>query len=171
MKRALLHDLTALVAGLLFGAGLTVSGMTRPQKVIGFLDVFGTWDASLLFVMLGAIAVHFFAYRLTRGRRAPLLAAKFFVPSRRDLDVRLLIGAAVFGVGWGLGGYCPGPGFVSLASGGAGATIFVGCMLAGMFGAGKFEAALARDEQQPPSSPVSALVATETPIHSEMNHV
>ena len=145
MNRPLLRDLSALAAGVLFAAGLVVSGMTRPLKVLAFLDIFGAWDASLMLVMLGAIAVHLFAYRLIRGRSAPLFAPKFVVPSRRDLDAKLLIGAAVFGTGWGLGGYCPGPGIVSVPGGGSGAAVFVVAMLAGMFATGKLEAALARD--------------------------
>ena len=144
MKRSLLHALSALAAGLLFGAGLLVSGMTRPMKVIGFLDVFGRWDASLMFVMVGAIAVHAVAYRLIRKRSSPLFAGKFVLPTRRDLDAKLLIGAALFGVGWGLGGYCPGPGIVSLAGGGLNALVFVSAMLAGMLATGKLEAARGR---------------------------
>jgi uncharacterized protein len=149
MSRARLHDLSALAAGLVFGAGLAVSGMTRPQKVIGFLDVLGDWDASLMFVMLGAIAVHTVGYRWKRAQNAPLFAAKFLVPSRRDLDAKLVLGAAVFGAGWGLGGYCPGPGLVSLAGGGADAAIFVSAMLAGLFAAGRLEA---RSTHQAPES-------------------
>jgi uncharacterized membrane protein YedE/YeeE len=157
MNRSVLRDLSALVAGLVFGAGLTVSGMTRPQKVLGFLDVFGRWDASLMFVMIGAIAVHLIAYRLIRGRNAPLFAAKFAIPTRRDLDAKLLIGAALFGVGWGLGGYCPGPGIVSLPAGGAGAAVFVCAMLTGMFGTGKLEALLARSKQVKQASAQSSV--------------
>jgi len=128
------HDvrrgLAALGSGVLFGTGLLISGMTRPDKVLGFLDLFGAWDASLMFVMLGAIAVHALAYRMVRGRSAPLLAAKFALPTRRDVDMKLLLGAAVFGAGWGLAGYCPGPGLVAAVSGG-GALVFVGSLLAG----------------------------------------
>lgn len=144
MNRAALRNWSALAAGLLFGTGLVISGMTRPQKVLDFLDVFGHWDASLMFVMLGAIGVHFFAYRAIRRRGAPLFDATFRVPERRDLDPKLLLGAAVFGAGWGLSGYCPGPSLVSLPSGGTGVLLFVIAMLAGMFGAGRLEAALPR---------------------------
>jgi uncharacterized membrane protein YedE/YeeE len=158
MNRTVMHELSALAAGLLFGGGLAVSGMTRPQKVLGFLDVFGKWDPSLMFVMLGAIGVHQFAYRLIRGRNAPLFAAKFAVPSRRDLDAKLLLGAAVFGAGWGLGGYCPGPGIASLPGGGMGALVFVSAMLAGVLGTGKLEAMLARDNPKhvPSAAPAPA---------------
>ena len=119
------------VAGALFGAGLLLAGMTRPDKVIGFLDLFGRWDPSLMFVMAGAIAVHLVAYRLVVKRPRPLFDAGFHLPTRRDLDARLLAGAAIFGVGWGLGGFCPGPGLVSAAAGGD-ALVFVVTMTAGM---------------------------------------
>jgi uncharacterized membrane protein YedE/YeeE len=153
MKRRFFGELSALGAGALFGVGLAVSGMTRPQKVLGFLDVFGAWDASLMFVMLGAIGVHWIAYRMIRGRSAPLFAPKFVVPTRRDLDAKLVIGAAVFGAGWGLGGYCPGPGIVSLPHGGSGALIFVIAMLVGLFATGKVEARLSRSRAERPSPP------------------
>jgi len=124
--------LASLLAGLLFGVGLGVSGMTRPEKVAGFLDVTGQWDASLAFVMAGAIAVHTLLYRLIRRRPSPIFDEKFHVPTRRDLDGKLLVGAALFGVGWGLGGFCPGPSLVSAAAGQGGALLFVAAMLAGM---------------------------------------
>lgn len=162
MNRSVLRDLSALIAGLVFGAGLVVSGMTRPEKVLGFLDVAGRWDASLMFVMVGAIGVHLFAYRFIRGRAAPLFAAKFAIPTRRDLDAKLLIGAALFGAGWGLGGYCPGPGIVSLPGGGAGATVFVIAMLAGMFGTGKLEALLARGKHERSHGPVPSSESSQT---------
>lgn len=135
------RDLLAAVgSGALFGAGLVLSGMTRPEKVVGFLDIGGAWDPSLAFVMAGAIAVHALAYRWVRGQRAPLFAAKFNVPTRRDVDFKLLLGAALFGAGWGMGGYCPGPGIVSLASGGAGPVVFVAAMLLGMLATARLEA-------------------------------
>jgi uncharacterized membrane protein YedE/YeeE len=123
---------------------LVVSGMTQPQKVLGFLDPFGQFDASLMFVMIGAIAVHALAYRAKRARAAPLYSQHFVVPTRRDIDVKLLLGAFVFGAGWGLGGYCPGPGIVSLAGGGASALAFVAAMVAGMFVTAKVEAYAAK---------------------------
>jgi uncharacterized membrane protein YedE/YeeE len=125
-------SLAALLSGLLFGVGLGVSGMTLPAKVIGFLDVAGDWDASLAFVMVGAIAVHAVLYRLVRRRPVPLFDGTFHVPTRRDLDARLVVGAALFGVGWGLGGFCPGPALVSLGSGSGAAVLFVAAMLVGM---------------------------------------
>jgi uncharacterized membrane protein YedE/YeeE len=139
--------LAALGSGLVFGAGLVVSGMTKPEKVIGFLDLFGAWDASLAFVMLGAIAVHFVAHRLVRGRSAPLLAPRFALPTRRDIDMKLVVGAAVFGVGWGLAGYCPGPGLVAAASGG-GAVVFVAALLAGTWLTAQLENLAARKQKE-----------------------
>ena len=105
-------QLTSFVSGIVFALGLGISGMTRPIKVIGFLDLFGNWDASLAFVMIGAIAVYFLAHRISLNMTSPLLAAKFSLPTRSDLDRRLVIGAVIFGVGWGLAGFCPGPAIV-----------------------------------------------------------
>jgi uncharacterized protein len=149
--------IVVFVSGALFGAGLAISGMTRPAKVIGFLDVFGDWDPSLAFVMMGAIAVHFVAYRLVSGRSAPLFGAKFAIPTRKDIDLRLLAGAAIFGVGWGIGGYCPGPGITSLATGAVSVMVFVLAMVVGMFATGRFEAALgrARGSSSPAPGPSS----------------
>lgn len=121
----------SFLVGLLFALGLGVAGMTQPQKVIGFLDL-ANWDPSLLFVMVGAIGIHAAAYPLIRRRRSPLLDGQWHVPTRSDITPRLLIGAAIFGVGWGLGGFCPGPGLTALASGDTRAIVFVGAMLLGM---------------------------------------
>ena len=123
-----------LLAGALFGVGLALAGMTRPGKVIGFLDVTGDWDPSLALVMLGAIGVHAVAYRLAGRMGAPWLGGRFAIPTRRDVDRRLLAGAAMFGLGWGLGGFCPGPGLTSLVTGRADALVFVGAMISGMVG-------------------------------------
>lgn len=101
-------NVAAFGTGALFAVGLAVSGMTKPSKVIGFLDIAGAWDASLAFVMVGAIAVHFVAHRVVMRRPSPLFDEEFHLPTRKDLDVRLILGAALFGVGWGLGGFCPG---------------------------------------------------------------
>lgn len=125
--------LPSFLSGVLFALGLGISGMTRPIKVIGFLDIFGQWDASLAFVMLGAIGIYFVAYRLSRTMSSPLLALKFAIPSRTDLDARLIAGAALFGIGWGLGGFCPGPAITSLASGAAPVAVFVATMAAGIY--------------------------------------
>ncbi len=125
--------LTSFISGLVFALGLGISGMTRPIKVIGFLDFFGNWDASLAFVMIGAIGVYFIAYRLSRNMAAPILGPVFSVPNRTDLDSRLIAGAALFGAGWGLGGFCPGPAITALASGAAPVAVFVASMTAGIY--------------------------------------
>jgi uncharacterized membrane protein YedE/YeeE len=124
---------TPFISGIVFALGLGISGMTRPVKVIGFLDFFGAWDASLAFVMLGAIAVYFSAYRWSSKMSSPLLAPDFSLPKRRDLDAKLIAGAAIFGAGWGLGGFCPGPALTSLACGAPAALIFVAAMVGGMY--------------------------------------
>jgi uncharacterized membrane protein YedE/YeeE len=126
-------QLTAFIAGLLFAAGLGVGGMTQPAKVFGFLDVAGNWDPSLAFVMLGAVAVHATAVRGILRRRAPLFAVRFALPTRRNIDARLVVGAALFGVGWGLGGYCPGPAVTALGGGAPAVGLFVPAMVAGMW--------------------------------------
>jgi uncharacterized protein len=123
---------TAFLAGVLFAFGLGVGGMTQPARVIGFLDFAGRWDPSLAFVMSGAVVTYAVLFRLVRRRKRPMLAAAFSIPTRRDVDGRLLAGAALFGVGWGLAGYCPGPGIVSLAAGTAPVVVFVTAMVAGM---------------------------------------
>src|SRR5262245_52978645 len=108
--------LIAFSSGALFAVGLVISGMTQPAKVIGFLDFAGAWDASLAFVMVGALAVHLVAYRIVARRTAPVFANAFEIPTATAVDRRLVWGAAIFGVGWGLAGYCPGPVLVSLGS-------------------------------------------------------
>jgi uncharacterized membrane protein YedE/YeeE len=127
------------VSGLLFGLGLAVSGMSKPEKVIGFLDLFGSWDPTLMLVMAGAVAVHFVAYRLVKKQSSPLFGERFAIPTRRDIDVKLVAGSALFGAGWGLGGFCPGPGLVSSASGGASALVFIGAMLPAMYATSRME--------------------------------
>lgn len=124
--------LAALAAGLVFGVGLILSGMTDPGKVKGFLDVAGNWDPSLAFVMGGAILVGFFAFRRAGRRGRTFLGGALHLPNRRDVDLRLLGGSIVFGVGWGLAGFCPGPALVSFASGVDQAAVFVAAMLGGM---------------------------------------
>jgi uncharacterized protein len=121
------------IAGLVFGVGLSVSGMTDPAKVIGFLDPVSGWDPSLMFVMGGGVIVNAVAYRWIRSRRTdPWFDLQFHVPTRRDIDPQLVTGAAIFGVGWGLGGLCPGPGIVAAASGSWSGILFVIAMLVGM---------------------------------------
>jgi len=123
---------TTFLSGLLFAVGLGVGGMTQPAKVIGFLDITGNWDPALMFVIAGAIGTYSLIYRLSRRRNAPVLATNFQVPTRKDVDRRLLAGAAIFGAGWGLGGFCPGPALTSLASGQTPVLVFVVAMLGGM---------------------------------------
>jgi uncharacterized protein len=126
-------SLTSFISGIVFALGLGISGMTRPIKVIGFLDFFGSWDPSLALVMIGAIGVYFLAYRWSLTLTSPVLAAKFSLPMRSDLDWRLVTGAAIFGAGWGLGGFCPGPAIVSLASGAVPVMVFVAAMAFGIY--------------------------------------
>jgi uncharacterized membrane protein YedE/YeeE len=137
MNRRATRVLVAFASGLLFGIGLLVSGMTRPAKVIAFLDPLGAWDPSLAFVMAGAVGVYGLAAR--SRARAPLAAPLFSAPPVPRIDRPLLVGAALFGVGWGLSGYCPGPSLVSVVSCGAGVLVFVGSMLLGNFAVGVFE--------------------------------
>lgn len=121
------------VAGALFGAGLLISGMTQPARVIGFLDVTGRWDPSLMFVMGGAVVVYGILFRWIRRRRAdPWFDTAFHLPTRRDIDRPLILGSVLFGIGWGIGGLCPGPGIVSAASGSQVGLAFLAAMLAGM---------------------------------------
>ncbi len=127
------NGLAALMVGFVFAIGLGISGMTQPQKVVGFLDVFGKWDPSLIFVMVGGIIVHFVTYKLIRKRKSPLLHTSWHVPTKNEITPALIIGALLFGIGWGLGGFCPGPAVTSLASFQLRPLLFVVSMLAGMF--------------------------------------
>lgn len=124
--------LTSLLAGLVFGLGLIVSGMANPAKVLGFLDLAGPWDPSLALVMGGAIAVGFFAFLLARNRARSFLGAEMKLPNARHIDRRLVLGSLLFGMGWGVAGFCPGPGLVALGMGEGKALVFVAAMLAGM---------------------------------------
>lgn len=125
--------LIALLAGLLFGAGLALGGMTNPAKVVGFLDVGGRWDPSLAFVMGSALLVTFPVFAWVRRASRPLLAERFQLPAKRDLDPQLLAGAALFGIGWGIAGLCPGPAIANLAAGSPEVLLFVVAMVAGMW--------------------------------------
>ena len=124
--------LTALLAGLVFGLGLIVSGMTDPSKVTGFLDLVGVWDPSLALVMGGAIGVGLVAFRLARSRSKALLGGPMQLPTAHQIDRRLVLGGLMFGVGWGMAGYCPGPVLASLATGGSKPLIFTLAMLVGV---------------------------------------
>lgn len=132
---------SALVVGLLFGAGLAISGMTNPAKILAFLDIAaiadGAWDGTLLFVMGGALAVTYFGYRYVLARPHPVLDSVFHLPTARDIDRRLIIGAAIFGIGWGLVGYCPGPAIAALSWPQAEPALFVAAMMAGLWIGGK----------------------------------
>jgi uncharacterized membrane protein YedE/YeeE len=131
-----MHIIMALVVGLLFGIGLIVSGMTDPSKVIGFLDLAGKWNPSLAFVMGGAILVGVFAFAVARKRTTSVLGGAMQLPTARHIDRRLVLGSLLFGAGWGIAGFCPGPAIVSLGAGEPKALVFVLAMLAGM---GAFE--------------------------------
>jgi uncharacterized protein len=123
---------TSLLAGLVFGLGLIVSGMANPAKIHGFLDLAGRWDPSLAFVMTGAIAVGVIAFAMANKRTVSLIGAEMKLPAARHIDRRLVVGSALFGIGWGVAGFCPGPGLVALGMGEAKAVVFVAAMLAGM---------------------------------------
>ena len=127
-------NIASFICGIFFSIGLGISGMTQPQKVIGFLDIFGKWNPSLAFVMGGAVLSYLtLQLWIQRHFSIPLLGGSFQIPSRKDLDPSLIIGALLFGSGWGLGGYCPGPSITSLGSGSVNALLFVVAMGVGMF--------------------------------------
>jgi uncharacterized membrane protein YedE/YeeE len=140
------------VCGLLFAVGLCFSGMTQPTKVIGFLDFTGDWDPSLAFVMMGAMGVFAIAARWAQSLRAPLMAASFPSLAKRDIDARLVVGAALFGVGWGLAGYCPGPAVASIATLAVPTLSFIGSMLVGMFAFALFERIQKPSTSSPPQA-------------------
>mgnify|MGYP006872463637 FL=1 len=131
-KLTLERNFVSFFVGLLFAVGLAIAGMTQPQKIIAFLDPWN-WDASLLFVMVGAVGVHMLSYPLIRRRATPLLDTKWHVPTRRDITPSLLLGSSLFGVGWGLGGFCPGPALAALPAADLRTLLFVGSMLIGMW--------------------------------------
>jgi uncharacterized membrane protein YedE/YeeE len=126
------ETLAGLITGFLFGLGLCLAGMTSPAVVQGFLDIAGAWNPALLFVMAGGVVVTFLGYRFLVPKSRPLWASSFTIPSATRIDTPLISGAAIFGIGWGLAGYCPGPAVVSLASGRTGVFVFVFSMAAGM---------------------------------------
>jgi uncharacterized membrane protein YedE/YeeE len=128
-----MYALASFFAGLVFGVGLIVSGMINPVKVLGFLDLAGAWDPSLAVVMAGAVAVGAIAFAFAGRRAASLLGTSMNLPAGREIDRRLVVGSLVFGVGWGLAGFCPGPALVALGAGKLKALAFVAAMLAGMF--------------------------------------
>ncbi len=132
MRNSLARNLAALLSGLLFGFGLCLSGMLDPARVRGFLDIAGRFDPSLAFVLTGALAVSCAGYQVSRRLRRPLLDNAFHFPKKNDIDLPLITGAAIFGIGWGMGGLCPGPAITSLALGFAPVYIFAAMMIAGI---------------------------------------
>ena len=136
--------LVNLALGLLFGVGLVVSGMSDPAKVLNFLDFFGTWDPSLAFVMGGAVLVGFVGYRSVLARQKPIIGDRFYLPAKNDIDVHVLAGPAIFGIGWGLGGFCPGPALAGLGLGAAGTVAFIPAMITGMWAARLIDETLPR---------------------------
>jgi len=133
--------LVALLSGLLFGFGLSLGGMTQPAVVLGFLDIFGQWDPRLVFVMAGAVLTAALGYRVLLRRPRPLLAERFSWPTGRRIDARLIGGAALFGIGWGIAGYCPGPALASLSGGAPALLVLVASMIAGWWLAARLPAA------------------------------
>jgi uncharacterized membrane protein YedE/YeeE len=139
--------LSSYLIGLVFGVGISISGMANPAKVLNFFDVAGTWDPSLAFVMGGALIVTFLGYRYVLKRPAPLLSTSFQLPTRRDLDLPLIGGSAVFGVGWGIAGFCPGGALPALGTGKTEVFIFVASLLCGIVAAKVLQAAIAKRAQ------------------------
>ncbi len=138
MKIIMKNSFSALLVGFIFALGLGISGMTQPQKVFGFLDVFGQWDPSLIFVMIGAIIFHFVTFkfinfRVIKKNHKPLFSNDWHVPTKKEITPALILGSVLFGIGWGLGGYCPGPAITSLASFETRPIVFVVSMIGGMF--------------------------------------
>lgn len=127
-----MRPLLGFAAGLLFGVGLVVAGMSNPAKVLNFLDLAGTWDPSLAFVMGGALVTTFIGYRLVWMRERPFAAPSFDLPQKSDLDAPLLVGSALFGIGWGIGGFCPGPAWTALPLLAPGTLVFIPALLVGL---------------------------------------
>jgi uncharacterized membrane protein YedE/YeeE len=151
MKSSLPQALTALIAGLLFGLGLGLSQMIDRDRVLGFLDVAGTWDPTLIFVLGGAVGVTVITFRFIIGRPHPLLGNRFYLPSRTDIDRSLILGAAIFGVGWGISGYCPGPAITALVLGIWNPVIFLIAMILGSMTQKWLAATTQKRSQQSPS--------------------
>lgn len=142
----MIPKITAFASGVLFAIGLGVGGMNRPEKIIGFLDV-ANWDPALLFVMAGAMMTYMVLFRVVTKRPSPLTHARFEIPTRREISGRLIVGSTLFGVGWALAGFCPGPAIVSLATGSTSVLTFVVAMGAGMYAYRHVDAWLAAREQ------------------------
>lgn len=142
-----MHLIVIYLIGVIFGTGIVLSGMANPAKVINFFDVAGSWDPSLAFVMGGALVVTFVGYRIVFGRARPIFEGRFVLPTARNLDARLIGGSAVFGVGWGIAGFCPGGALPALGTGRTEVILFVIAMLGGIFAA-KFLQNLSRPKAQ-----------------------
>jgi len=140
MKQLAKQDFLALASGTIFGVGLGLSQMIDRQRVLGFLNLAGTWDPTLLFVLAGAVAFTVVAFRFVLRRQIPLLGNKFYLPTRKDIDSNLILGTAIFGIGWGISGYCPGPGITALVLGSWNPVLFVLALLAGMFAFNRYKA-------------------------------
>lgn len=125
-------SVNSLFSGVLFGFGLALSGMVNPSKIIGFLDISGNWDPSLIFVMAGGVLVTIISFRFLLNRPTPIFGGKLVLPTKQDIDTPLLAGAGIFGIGWALGGFCPGPALSALAYGNEKVFIFVGAMIVGI---------------------------------------
>lgn len=137
--------LVSYLIGLIFGVGISISGMANPAKVVNFFDFAGIWDPSLAFVMGGALAVTFVGYRIVFGRKSPLMASSFHLPTRRDLDMPLIGGSVMFGVGWGLAGFCPGGALPAIGTGRSEVFIFLAALIAGIFIANALKRLTARN--------------------------
>jgi len=159
--------LAAFASGVIFAIGLAIGGMTQPAKVAGFLDFTGNWDPNLRFVMGGAVMTHAILYRVIRQRPTPLFTAAFSVPTRKDIDAGLLGGAVLFGIGWGLSGFCPGPAIVSLASGKMPVVIFVVAMIVGMYLYALVNTFWTRSETTPRNEPFPRLASPSNPALRE----
>lgn len=164
---------TAFLTGLLFSLGLLISGMTMPSKVIAFLDVTGQWDPSLAFVMGGAVLVNALLFRVAQKKEKPVLSSVYHLPTSKVIDKPLLVGAALFGIGWGLGGICPGPGLVDVVAGSMQTLAFVGAMIAGMALFRMYERSRISHHHTPAPIHVAGHHAhvnhTETHVHNDEN--
>ncbi|ETX27263.1 DUF6691 family protein [Roseivivax isoporae] len=147
-----MNILWGLICGFVFGLGLVISGMADPAKVLNFLDIAGTWDPSLIFVMGGAMVTTFVGYRLVWKRGTPLLSHAFHLPTASDIDARLVGGAALFGLGWGIGGFCPGPAWAALPLLAPGTLVFLPAMLAGLWLGGSMKGGVGRRTAMPAAS-------------------
>jgi len=134
--------ITYYLVGLIFGLGISISGMGNPAKVVNFFDIVGTWDPSLIFVMSGALVVTFLGYRVVLGKPKPAMAKAFLLPSNQEIDLPLVGGAIIFGIGWGIGGFCPGGALPVIGTGKIEVVYFIAALLAGIFVARQFQARL-----------------------------